>query len=73
MQEVAIHTETITLDQFLKWSKVCATGGEAKIIIQDGQVKVNGVTETRRGRKLKAGDEVSVKGRGDFMVVSHEG
>lgn len=73
MEHVPIHTETIALDQFLKWAKVCSTGGQAKLMVQDGLVKVNGITELRRGRKLKPGDEVSVKGIGDFLVVSHEG
>ena len=54
--------KTIKLDQFLKFVGVASTGGEAKLIIQDGDVKVNGETETRRGRKLVAGDSVMVQG-----------
>ena len=46
------------LDQFLKWKNLVPSGGEAKIIIRSGSVKVNGVIETRRGRKLKKGDKV---------------
>jgi len=46
------------LDQFLKWQNLVTSGGEAKILIKSGSVKVNGVTETRRGRKLKVGDKV---------------
>ena len=46
------------LDQFLKWQNVVSSGGEAKIIIKSGSVKVNGVIETRRGRKLIKGDKV---------------
>lgn len=53
----------IKLDQFLKWMGVTQTGGEAKLIIQDGLVMVNGVTETRRGRRLQIGDSVTVQGR----------
>jgi len=46
------------LDQFLKLKNVVSSGGEAKIFIQSGSVKVNGVIETRRGRKLKKGDRI---------------
>ena len=50
----------IKLDQFLKKLGLAQTGGEAKYRIQNGDVKVNGVTETRRGRKLVAGDVVEI-------------
>ena len=46
------------LDQFLKWNNLVSSGGEAKILIKSGSVKVNGVIETRRGRKLNKGDKV---------------
>jgi len=46
------------LDQFLKWQNLVTTGGEAKNFIKSGSVKVNGVIETRRGRKLIRGDKV---------------
>jgi len=54
--------KTIKLDQFLKWVGVAQTGGEAKLIIQGGEVKVNGETEIRRARKLVVGDYVTVQG-----------
>jgi ribosome-associated protein len=53
----------IKLDQFLKWSGITATGGQAKVLIQSGAVMVNGVIETRRGRQLHQGDRVEVEGR----------
>lgn len=53
---------TIKLDQFLKLMGVVQTGGQAKMLIQDGQVKVNGSVETRRGKKLVEGDRVSAMG-----------
>jgi len=46
------------LDQFLKWHNLVSSGGEAKILIKSGQVKVNGVLEIKRGRKLVKGDKV---------------
>ncbi|MGB5134249.1 MAG: RNA-binding S4 domain-containing protein [Prochlorococcaceae cyanobacterium] len=51
------------LDQFLKFNGLAATGGEAKLRIQRGDVRVNGAIELRRGRQLAPGDVVSVDGR----------
>lgn len=53
----------IKLDSFLKWQNLVGTGGQAKLMIQDGQVLVNHKVETRRGRKLVNGDKVTVGGR----------
>jgi ribosome-associated protein len=55
--------DSIKLDQFLKHMQVVATGGQAKLLVQDGEVKVNGTLETRRGRKLVDGDQVEVMGQ----------
>ncbi|NJN57641.1 MAG: RNA-binding S4 domain-containing protein [Leptolyngbyaceae cyanobacterium SL_5_9] len=52
----------IKLDQFLKLVGVVQTGGEAKLLIQGGEVRVNGAIETRRGRKLVEGDRISTLG-----------
>ncbi len=54
-----IDTEFIKLDSFLKLMGWVGTGGEAKMLIQDGQVLVNGEVETRRGKKLYPGDVVN--------------
>ena len=48
------------LDQFLKWQGWVATGGEAKMRIQGGEVEVNGAVETRRGRRLQLADRVTL-------------
>ncbi len=55
-------TSTIKLDQFLKLTGAVGTGGQAKAMIQGGEVLVNGEAETRRGRKLKPGDVVVFDG-----------
>ena len=55
------NQNTIKLDQFLKLVGVASTGGQAKMMIVDGAIKVNGVIETRRGRKLVSGDQVTVE------------
>ena len=52
IEKVKISTEFIKLDQFLKWLAVVDSGSEAKEIILDGEVKVNGDVEKRRGRKI---------------------
>lgn len=57
------ESKTIKLDQFLKWAGIVSTGGQAKLLIQTGEIKVNGETETRRGRKLVVGDCVIVQGQ----------
>ena len=62
MIEVKINTEIIKLDSFLKWCGAASQGSEAKIYIQNGEVKVNGEIETRRGKKLTNGDEVEFNG-----------
>ena len=54
---------TIRLDQFLKYVGLAKSGGEAKHLIQDGEVTVNGAVETHRSRKLHPGDRVSLEGR----------
>lgn len=56
-------SNTIKLDQFLKFVGIAPTGGQAKLMIQDGDVRVNGTIETRRGRKLVAGDKVTATGQ----------
>jgi ribosome-associated protein len=57
-----IDTEFIKLDSFLKAENAVCSGGEAKIIIAEGMVSVNGEVELRRGRKLRPGDQVEVGG-----------
>ena len=58
-----IDGDHIKLDSFLKAVDAVSSGGEAKIVILDGQVRVNGETELRRGRKLRPGDRVELAGR----------
>lgn len=61
---------TIRLDQFIKFSSMVGTGGQAKLLIQDGLVRVNGEIETRRRRKLHVGDVVEI---GDHRLVVESG
>lgn len=69
MENVTIRDEFIKLGQALKLSGIAQTGSEAKIMIEDGGVLVNGETETRRGKKLRPGDVVEAGGR-SFTICS---
>ncbi len=69
MEEIFITTEFIKLDAFLKFCGAAGTGGEAKLLVTDGRVCVNGTVCTQRGKKLRAGDAVSCGGR-DYDVRS---
>jgi ribosome-associated protein len=62
-----LRGDYIALDAFLKATGLVASGGGAKMLIGAGDVRVNGQTETRRGRKLRAGDRVAV-GHAAFRV-----
>lgn len=62
MQEIAIKTEYIKLDQLLKWANLVGDGGEAKYHILEGHVKVNNEVEIRRGKKIYENDTVEFNG-----------
>ena len=62
MEQIAIKTEFIKLDALLKFAALVGTGGEAKQVIQDGLVGVNGETCLMRGKKLYPGDKVDFQG-----------
>ena len=68
MEKITIETEYIKLDSLLKFAAVVGTGGEAKYVISEGMVSVNGEVCTMRGKKLRPGDKVSCQGL-DFEVV----
>lgn len=69
VQKIKVNTAEIRLDQFLKWANISGSGGQSKMIVQSGMVKVNGAIEIQRGRLLKANDTVEVDGAGSFLVV----
>ena len=69
MREVAIRGDVIRLGQLLQFAGLVGTGGEAKLLLAEGAVTVNGEPETRRGRQLHAGDVVSV-GEDEVRIAS---
>ncbi len=66
--EIQIHTEFIRLQDLLKFSGAVETGGDAKRIIQEGRVSVNGETCTMRGKKLRPGDRAAIDGETELVV-----
>jgi len=62
MEKIFLREEYIKLGQALKAAGLVSSGIEAKIVIQDGEVKVNGIKENRRGKKLVEGDKVEFNG-----------
>jgi ribosome-associated protein len=66
MPEEKNEEQTIRLDQFMKWSGLTMSGGQAKHLIQGGYVFVNGELETHRSKKLHPGDRVTL---GDQTVT----
>ena len=69
MEIIKLRDEFIKLGQALKAAGLVETGAEAKDVIQDGLVKVNGEVDTRRGRKVYGGDVISYNGQ-DVKVLS---
>lgn len=63
MEIIKLREDTIKLGQALKAAGLVESGVDAKLVIQDGLVKVNGCTETRRGKKLVDGDIVEYEGK----------
>lgn len=69
MIEVEISTEFIKLDQFIKFAGIVSTGGQASMLINDGQVSVNGEVCSQRGKKLVRGDIVDIVNLSSYIVI----
>ena len=69
MDDVPIRDESIRLGQLLKLASLIEVGGDAKVVLADGLVQVNGEVETRRGRQVRHGDVVEFGGQ-SVRVVS---
>lgn len=68
IKKISIKEDFIRLDSAMKLADMVVTGGHAKMVIQDGEVKVNGETCTMRGKKLRKGDRVEFEDNG-FVIV----
>ena len=67
--DIAIHTDTIQLDQFLKLAGAVASGGEVKALLAEGMILRNDVPEKARRRKLVPGDVITINGNNTYRVV----
>lgn len=70
METIEIHTETIQLDQFLKWAGVVESGGQVKLMLEDEMITLNGLLITERRKKLRNGDVIHIEGLGTWKIVS---
>lgn len=70
MEKIKIATEFIKLDALLKFAVLVGSGGEAKTVIADGMVSVNGAVCTMRGKKIRPGDTVEFAG--NTLVVEQD-
>ena len=68
MEKVSISTEYIKLGQLLKLASIVSNGSDAKLLIADGQVSLNGEVVYERGKKVHPGDKVEVKDLGMIIV-----
>lgn len=71
MNEIVINTDFIKLDSFLKLAAIVQTGGQAKMLIADGMVKVNGEVCTMRGKKLRNNDIIEFQNE-KFKIIQGE-
>ena len=70
MEKITINTEFIKLDSLLKFAAFVGTGGEAKYVISEGMIKVNGEVCTMRSKKIRPGDTVEFEG--NFLQIEAE-
>lgn len=69
MTEIKFNTDFIKLQQFIKLARVVGQGSDAKMLILDGVVKVNGVVCLERGKKIKNGDIIEIEDFGTFKAI----
>lgn len=72
MVEIKIHSEPITLGQFLKFSGLIYSGGEVKIYLEENDVFVNKISEKRRGKKLFSGDIVQINDQKYVLTLEND-
>ena len=72
MVEIKIHSEPITLGQFLKFSGLIYSGGEVKIYLEENDVFVNEISEKRRGKKLISGDIVQINDQKYVLTLEND-
>lgn len=68
-EEISIHTDYIQLDQFLKWAGLTETGGQAKELLTEGLILLNGTVVTEKRKKIRPGDQLVITGVGSWHIV----
>ena len=72
MEKISIHTESIQLDQLLKWAGIIESGGQVKPLLEEKMILVNGNIETAIRRRLFPGDTVEILEMGCWQVAREE-
>lgn len=72
MEKIAIHTESIQLDQLLKWAGIIESGGQVRPMLEEKLILVNGNIETAKRRRLFLGDTVEILEMGCWQVAREE-
>lgn len=70
MEIIEISTETIQLDQLLKWAGIAGTGGQVRLLIDDGLITLNGIKIHERRKKIHPGDVIEIKNMGRWKVTA---
>lgn len=70
MEKISINTPQINLDQLLKWAGIVESGGQVKLMIDEGLIKLNNVLVTERRKKVHPGDVVIIEGLGTWQVTT---
>lgn len=71
IEKISIHTDTIQLDQFLKWAGITDSGGQTKYFLEHKSIKINGIVVTEKRKKIVVGDIVEVQDIGSWQII-HE-
>jgi ribosome-associated protein len=69
MEEIQISTNTIQLDQLLKWAGIIESGGQVKVFLDEQLIFLNGTLVTERRKKVKPGDIIEIKDLGAWKVI----
>lgn len=71
MKKIKLHSQSdyITLGQLLKVAGAIQSGGEAKYYLENSEITVNNLPESRRGKKLRVGDQIKIAGTGEFVIT----
>jgi len=70
MEDIAINTTVIHLDQLLKWAGIAQSGGQVKSMVEAGIIELNNVIVTERRKKVYPGDIIAIEGLGKWQVTA---